>query len=132
MKLIVDDTGSLEKPLESCQDFGEMCFTDDLVGKRARQYCPESCGCKTPVSKLNLATPEHGCPSSCTESPEYLEKLDKLRCHDWTPDDPQMLDGEDVLTVYVESFIYTGWPSMDEFATLINSTLHAKGCAGTV
>merc|ERR1740121_504681 len=132
MQSILNDEHSMDKPVESCQDLGPtMCYMESTVSTRARQYCPEWCGCKTPVSLLSLVAPEYGCPSTCSQSQQYLEKLGSLRCQDWTPDDPQTLDGQDLLTVYLESLTYTE-EGATIFAPTLNATLHAKGCAGTV
>merc|ERR1712194_225788 len=57
-----------------------------------------------------------------------------LRCQDWTPDDPQTLDGQDLLAVYLESFSYIGFPveMTSGWVNGINASLHADGCAGAV
>ena len=43
-----------------------------VVGQRARQFCPVTCGCSSPSSNLLLVAPEFGC-GGCAETLSYQQ-----------------------------------------------------------
>jgi len=60
----LDYEGGKPTPINSCAELWERCGEESTVGIRARQFCPNTCGCMNPASMLALFAPEHGCPST--------------------------------------------------------------------
>jgi hypothetical protein len=67
-------------PIPSCEAVSPFCAMDNHAGSRARQFCPETCGCNTPASKLMLTRPIAGCPESCAHQPIFKEALRAAPC----------------------------------------------------
>ena len=65
-----------------CQDVVPYCNQSSNEGLRARQICPETCGCDRPRSPLALFLPESGCPARCRESTTYRAALAATPCED--------------------------------------------------
>jgi len=65
-----------------CDDVAPYCGSSSVVGVRARQICPETCGCDQPRSPLALFLPESGCPAKCLASTTYRVALAEMPCED--------------------------------------------------
>ena len=65
-----------------CSDFLQHCDDPGLIGIRARQVCPQTCGCSSPRSPLALSQPSSGCSSMCPLSGDYRSKRAALPCED--------------------------------------------------
>ena len=72
----------------TCADAAPYCHFESVAGVRARQVCPQTCGCATPRSPLALSQPNSGCPLRCIQSTPYREALQSLPCEDVAVDDP--------------------------------------------
>ncbi|KAJ1461636.1 hypothetical protein M885DRAFT_494425 [Pelagophyceae sp. CCMP2097] len=81
-------TGECIRPM--CTDLAEHCHESSVVGIRARQYCPATCGCDDPRSPLVLSMPESGCGYQCARNGAYLERLAGIPCEDVAPDDADL------------------------------------------
>jgi len=135
-----DDPREREGPFRSCADVQPVCGEESTLGTRARQFCPETCGCDHPASAVLLFTPEHGCPRSCTSGERWMQKLRELTCSDWTPEQPRVYNGTgryqgaDMLQTYASDMRLTGWPP--ELVAAVTekmfNTMHGIGCAGAV
>ena len=75
----------------TCEDALPFCQSNSLVGLRARQMCPVTCGCEAPQSSLAITLPVSGCPTSCKVSESYITQLAELPCVDVTPDDSRFV-----------------------------------------
>ena len=65
-----------------CPDLAPYCGRIGLIGIRARQICPQTCGCHLPRSPLALFLPESGCPTRCTLNVPYRQALLATPCVD--------------------------------------------------
>ena len=68
----------------------KWCHADSLVGIRARQYCPQTCGCDTPTSRLLLTTLKYGCSPTCKDLKPYRAAVDNFACSDVAKNSPEM------------------------------------------
>ena len=59
----------------SCADVSIYCDEDSIIGVRARQVCPHTCGCDSPRSDLALYLESYGCPKRCTKTEVYKNAL---------------------------------------------------------
>jgi len=66
--------------IDSCADVARHCQTVAIEGLRARQWCPRTCGCNSPVSGLLLDRVEQGCPAACIQMMTSL--AESLSCKD--------------------------------------------------
>lgn len=66
----------------SCTLVESYCYDESIVGLRARQFCPQTCGCDDPNGKQVLVDPEYGCPSNCLSTQDYLENAAEKSCED--------------------------------------------------
>ena len=48
-----------------CADVAAHCAANTQTGIRARQLCPNTCGCNDPTSPLALFAGEQGCGDQC-------------------------------------------------------------------
>ena len=55
----------------TCEHLAEYCDRTNIVGIRARQLCPETCGCDDPTAPLIFSLAESGCPSVCSHQLDY-------------------------------------------------------------
>jgi hypothetical protein len=122
----------LKRPVYSCADVTDVCPTDTTGGVRARQYCPETCGCNDAIGSLILFGSVHGCSGTCIENVKYTSKLDSMNCTDWSPQSPRLVDGQDLLANYINGIMATEWPLgySSSVADAINQTIYQIGCAG--
>mmetsp|Transcript_26913 Transcript_26913/g.31738 ORF Transcript_26913/g.31738 Transcript_26913/m.31738 type:complete len:850 (+) Transcript_26913:181-2730(+) len=101
------------------------CFEDTTAGVRARQFCPETCGCSDPRDSLVLTDPALGCPSTCIQRPPYQSALDEVACKDNYPDSTE-------LRAYVSEVdrISADWPPLwrDTWTTLTGPLFADLGC----
>ena len=74
-----------------CDDVAPFCALGSAVGLRARQICPQTCGCDQPRSSLALSLPESGCPRSCELSTRYRDALHDMPCEDVANNDTNWL-----------------------------------------
>jgi hypothetical protein len=75
----------------TCAGVSEFCQRSDAVGIRARQLCPATCGCNSPLSPLALYLPGGGCGKHCMRSGYYLDQRASMSCTDLSKDDPRFL-----------------------------------------
>ena len=85
-KPICRASGQCDAP--NCNDVEPYCQEGSIVGLRARQICPVTCGCDQPQSTLALFLPESGCPDRCKESTNFRTALATIPCEDVAIDDP--------------------------------------------
>lgn len=134
-QMVLHDAAYNITSISSCKDVEYACSEYGVRGLRARQYCPETCGCHDPVSPLRLWSARMGCPASCHRNPHFVDKLGGLSCSDWTPEKPRMVDGRDLLSAVWKS-LSTLIEDMMIFEDIsfdhINSTLHEGGCPALV
>ena len=71
-----------------CASIAHHCDEGSVAGTRARQLCPETCGCDAPRSPLVLSLPSSGCGDRCVRSGRYLDRRQQLPCEDLPPTDP--------------------------------------------
>lgn len=64
----------------SCTDAKAFCNHDSVAGVRSRQICPETCGCRDPLSSLVLNSISQGCPHTCMASTDFRNALLKHSC----------------------------------------------------
>lgn len=84
----------------TCEAVAGFCQRSDTVGIRARQFCPQTCGCNSPLSALALYQPKAGCGEHCTRSGYYLDQRAAMPCTDLAADDPRFvafLDNWDIV-----------------------------------
>merc|ERR1712196_341087 len=76
-----------------------------MGGVRARQMCPQTCGCADPSSSLILSTPSYGCGEYCSRSETYASSLDAIPCTDQDAD-------SDGFVTYLEELVRVSvsWP----------------------
>ena len=80
------DSGTCVLP--TCADVEPFCHDNTKTGLRARQLCPNTCGCNDPTSPLALFNTDSGCGDQCVRSGVYRQKLGELPCEDVEKDDP--------------------------------------------
>ena len=68
-----------------------ISVTNTKTGLRARQVCPNTCGCNDPKSPLALFNADSGCGDQCVRSGVYRAKLDEIPCEDVPKDDPDFV-----------------------------------------
>ena len=73
-----------------CEDVRPYCQHDSEAGTRARQLCPQTCGCDRPLSGLLLQLPTNGCSRRCTKTEVYKEALRTMPCEDLPYGDPAL------------------------------------------
>jgi hypothetical protein len=134
-----NDVPSVVPDIASCAHVKDYCWFDLSGSVRARQFCPQTCGCDDPASTLAMISSKKGCPPACrSKHLNASSRLSELSCEDWTPRKPRRLGEIDLLDAY-----YTGlkaaWGYTRDFdwwigalITLLNHTLHERGCAGFV
>jgi len=66
----------------SCEDVFEYCTIVGLSGLRARQWCPETCGCASPYSGLLLDQVQNGCPAACVQKRRGEGEQSGIKCKD--------------------------------------------------
>jgi hypothetical protein len=69
----------------TCATLAAYCESYSEVGFRARQFCPLTCGCDSPLSPLVLSTTKTGCPPICSRMPTHTETMRMLPCADTAP-----------------------------------------------
>jgi len=74
-----------------CKDVVPYCLESGPAGFRARQACPQTCGCQRPRGPLALSLPRDGCSPGCTRSGEFRAALASLPCADVEKTDPDWL-----------------------------------------
>jgi hypothetical protein len=121
-QILQDSIGGM---VSSCEDVVSYCGSQGQSGVRARQYCPETCGCDDPTSSPHYMSTELGCPISCRFSDMYKEKLGDLECADYNVSKRKMINGEDVMSVYSRSKIPV-------FLRDFESIVSESGCQGIV
>jgi hypothetical protein len=132
-RLIMQDAPRLPSSITSCEDIADYCNFEAIEGTRARQYCPETCGCSDPTSGLAHPAASSGCPKSCRAGDLHRAKLGELRCADWAAEDPQAINGTDVLSVFLSSYVtkkLTKIVGITEES--FRSTLSSGGCPAVV
>ena len=89
-----------------CADVAAHCAANTQTGIRARQLCPQTCGCNDPRSPLALFDGAAGCGDQCTRSGVYRSRLDELPCEDVARDDPAFV-------AFLDDFaaVAATWPS---------------------
>jgi hypothetical protein len=115
--------GKCMKP--RCEHLKDYCTKSSVLGVRARQFCPNVCGCSDPRSPLALFMPESGCPRSCLRSGAYLARRQALPCEDVSKTDPSFV-------AYLDNLdrIRLSWPLDFEAAPKWDIVmLRAFGCA---
>ena len=65
-----------------CVAVAKYCSWDSKQGVRARQMCPQQCGCDDPNSGLAL-TGTNGCPPSCTKTDKHRASISSRSCEDY-------------------------------------------------
>jgi len=108
----------------TCADVARFCHAGTLVGVRARQLCPATCGCNDPRAPLALALPMSGCGDQCRRTGEYRAALAKLPCTDLPQNDT-------TLQAYVKDVIAVvqTWPGdWSTGATLMAKDVQKFGC----
>jgi len=128
-QMVLQDAAYNVTSISSCKDVQYACSEFGVRGLRARQYCPQTCGCNNPVSPLRLWSAKMGCPAGCCRHPTFVDKLHDLKCTDWTPEKPQIVDGEDLLHVVQESLSDV---LKDAYFENFSSILHEGGCPAVV
>ena len=105
----------------TCAHVSDFCSLPTVVGQRARQFCPVTCGCASPVSKLLLTSPQFGC-GDCAQTLSYKGTEKRMKCRNTG-------------TVGVQKFaeglrgISQGWPgSAFTTANALISILENDGC----
>jgi hypothetical protein len=113
--------------ISSCKDVVDFCDYQNEIGVRSRQLCPETCGCDDPTSNLALVSASQGCPAICRFSDLYRDKMASLECADYSPDDPQMINGTDVLDVFMSGTMGTFW--LPRYGVDVSASIRHAGCA---
>ena len=122
--LFKDDTGV--RP-SSCSDVAKYCNADNLVGVRARQFCPVTCGCDSADSALVIAGSSSACPSSCRRTTKYNESIFNRSCEDLPATSYKWKEYAQHLNEY--SATTSSWlvPYLQYISTVI--THHNESCA---
>jgi len=68
--------------IKDCAGVSNYCSRDSKEGVRARQMCPEACGCNDANSALVLGGLS-GCPPSCARTDKYLTSMSSRNCTDY-------------------------------------------------
>ena len=123
----VQETGECITPV--CADLADYCQANTKTGKRARQLCPNTCGCNDPTSPLALFAGEQGCGDQCRRSGVYTQLLDELPCEDVAADDANFLAFLDDAAAVAQT-----WPSdwaggLSQWVAAPSGILRAYGCA---
>ena len=114
--------GACVKP--TCTLVKSYCHKNNVAGVRARQLCPQTCGCDQPRSPLALSLPSSGCGDRCPRSGTYLDALDALRCEDVDVSNP-------AFTAFLDDWDQArlAWPNDWHLASgLYITALRAHGC----
>jgi len=77
--------------LAACPDVAPFCLLVGLVGIRARQWCPVTCGCHSPRSGLLIDQPSLGCPGLCADA--YRAESGLVHCREQSLQDTSQDDG---------------------------------------
>jgi len=80
-KMLLQDATN-NRSLDRCSSVREYCSWDSLVGVRARQICPVTCGCTDPGSELAIMDIHMGCPNSCQKEKSYSNAMASRNCSD--------------------------------------------------
>ena len=107
-----------------CANFEHSCKTGSTLGVRARQFCPQTCGCDDPLSDLALYLPASGCGEQCARAGPYIERRRALPCTDVSTDDEKFQAAvADILRVAQT------WPlAWLETAAVFYAALAKNGC----
>jgi len=70
----------------ACADVRHYCDSDDAAGFQARLFCPETCGCHQPLTRVGRLTELSGCPTPCTTFPRFQDALRNASCEDTEQD----------------------------------------------
>ena len=109
----------------SCADFEPFCSDVSTLGVRARQFCPQTCGCDDPLSDLALYQPASGCGEQCARAGPYIERRRALPCTDVSTDDEKFQAAVAEILRVAQT-----WPlAWLETATVFYTALAKNGCA---
>lgn len=109
----------------NCTNIKSFCQSDSITGTRARQLCPQTCGCAEPRSSLVLFTPSSGCATQCTQTPEFRAAVASTPCIDVAFDDEPFLEFLDQWADIAQS-----WPKdWFEASQAFVSAFKRWGCA---
>merc|ERR1719215_2491588 len=72
--------------MTGCESVKTYCQWDALIGIRARQICPETCGCHDPMRPLAMDSANNGCPPTCRLKSTYKAEDAKRECNDLDDD----------------------------------------------
>jgi len=67
---------------DGCESVLKYCQWDSLAGVRARQICPETCGCDDPGAGIALGGLNNGCSPSCTRTKAFKKAQSTRQCED--------------------------------------------------
>lgn len=127
-RIVLEST--IGRLVPNCESVKYLCSVDKEAGIRARQVCPETCGCTHLGSHMILAHQETGCPPACEKKPTYETSLASRPCQD----EVAPLENSPILTNYVEglksfqSDIYWDWVA--DIDKMIDK-IRRLGCATT-
>ena len=109
----------------SCADFEPFCGDVSTLGVRARQLCPQTCGCDDPLSDLALYLPASGCGEQCARAGPYIERRRALPCTDVSTDDEKFQAAVAEILRVADT-----WPlAYLETAKVFYTALAKNGCA---
>ena len=107
-----------------CANFEHLCGTGSTLGVRARQFCPQTCGCDDPLSDLALYLPASGCGEQCARAGPYIERRRALPCTDVSTDDEKFQAAVAEILRVAQT-----WPlAWLETATVFYTALAKNGC----
>ena len=107
-----------------CANFEHSCKTGSTLGVRARQFCPQTCGCDDPLSDLALYLPASGCGEQCARAGPYIERRRALPCTDVSTDDEKFQAAVAEILRVAQT-----WPlAWLETATVFYAALAKNGC----
>ena len=108
-----------------CANFEHSCGTGSTLGVRARQFCPQTCGCDDPLSDLALYLPASGCGEQCARAGPYIERRRALPCTDVSTDDEKFQAAVAEILRVADT-----WPlAYLETAKVFYTALAKNGCA---
>ena len=107
----------------TCADVAQFCKLNDLSGVRARQLCPDTCGCNKPQHPLALALPLSGCGRQCRKSGSYAQRLREQPCEDVPKNDTSF-------QAFLQDVkrISTSWPNDWRAIQVIAHDIQQFGC----
>lgn len=108
----------------TCARVASYCRESSVAGVRARQLCPQTCGCTDPRSALALGLPSSGCGDRCVRSGVYLDALSTLPCEDVPVADPQF-------AAFLNDWdrVRQSWPNdWNQGSMIYIAALRARGC----